>query len=289
MQKRLIMLRGLQGSGKSFWCREFMNKPENKGQYKHVTKDALREMLDYSRWSSGNEKFVLALRDHIVIETLKDNKSVLVDDTNLHPKHETCLREIASQLGAEFNIVSFMDVPIETCIEQDLKRPNSVGERVICKSYQQYLEWNHLLPEKPFYDPLLPDVILCDMDGTLSLIPEGKNAYDRDFENDILNEPVANILRRFSENEDIILVSGREEKFRGQTVEFLNKYDVEFYRLYMRPTGDKRKDSIIKQEFYEQYIKGKYNILFVLDDRNQTVGMWRQNGLQCFQVAEGDF
>ena len=27
----------------------------------------------------------------------------------------------------------------------------------------------------------------------------------------------------------------------------------------------------------------------VLDDRNQVVKMWRENGLTCLQVAEGDF
>ena len=34
----------------------------------------------------------------------------------------------------------------------------------------------------------------------------------------------------------------------------------------------------------------KPNILFVMDDRDQVVSMWRNElGLTCFQVAEGDF
>jgi hypothetical protein len=57
----------------------------------------------------------------------------------------------------------------------------------------------------------------------------------------------------------------------------------------MRKTDDFRKDSIIKEEIYQNEIEGKYNVLCVLDDRNQVVEFWRAKGLVCFQVAPGDF
>jgi hypothetical protein len=57
----------------------------------------------------------------------------------------------------------------------------------------------------------------------------------------------------------------------------------------MRKEGDVRKDAIVKGEIYEKNINGKYNVLFVLDDRNQMVEMWRGLGLTCLQVADGDF
>ena len=57
----------------------------------------------------------------------------------------------------------------------------------------------------------------------------------------------------------------------------------------MRPENDNRQDSIVKREIFEQYIKGVYDIEFVLDDRNQVVEMWRSLGLKCLQVQEGDF
>jgi hypothetical protein len=57
----------------------------------------------------------------------------------------------------------------------------------------------------------------------------------------------------------------------------------------MRKTDDFRKDSIIKEEIYQENIEGKYNVLCVLDDRNQVVDFWRAKGLTCFQVAPGDF
>jgi hypothetical protein len=57
----------------------------------------------------------------------------------------------------------------------------------------------------------------------------------------------------------------------------------------MRKYGDFRQDSIVKREIYERFIAPDYDILCVLDDRNSVVSMWREIGLTCLQVAEGDF
>jgi hypothetical protein len=61
------------------------------------------------------------------------------------------------------------------------------------------------------------------------------------------------------------------------------------YPLYMRAKGDYRPDDVVKRELYDWQIKDKYNVLVVLDDRDRVVKMWRELGLQCLQVAEGDF
>ena len=65
--------------------------------------------------------------------------------------------------------------------------------------------------------------------------------------------------------------------------------DLTYYQLFMRKTDDFRKDAIVKEEIYQGEIEGKYNVLCVLDDRNQVVEFWRSKGLSCFQVAEGNF
>ena len=59
--------------------------------------------------------------------------------------------------------------------------------------------------------------------------------------------------------------------------------------VYMRDKNDSRKDTIIKHEIYENYIKNKFNVRVIYDDRNSVVDMWRSLGLKCFQVQEGDF
>ena len=79
------------------------------------------------------------------------------------------------------------------------------------------------------------------------------------------------------------------DTYRPQTEAWLKEHKIEYIALHMRQADDNRKDSIVKSEIYETFINGYYNVSFVLDDRNQVVEMWREKGLTCLQVAEGDF
>lgn len=74
-----------------------------------------------------------------------------------------------------------------------------------------------------------------------------------------------------------------------ETEKWLADNYIVYDQLVMRKADDQTKDSIIKQDFYNKYIKGKFNVLGIFDDRNQVVEMWRSLGLPCYQVAEGDF
>lgn len=283
---------GLPGSGKSRWAREKL--AENPNGIKRICKDDLRAMVDDSKWSGDAEKFILKARDALINLALESKKHVIIDDTNLHHKHLARIDEIASTHGARVEIVDFTDVPIEICIERDLKRPNSVGEQIIKKMHRQFLAHNGSLQTvKPLVrDPNLPDAIICDIDGTLAL-HNGRSPYE--FEKcgeDLCNESVKYILNRTHGDgwTKILFVSGREDKHREVTLSWLGKH-LSFYgfELFMRPTGDKRRDDIIKKEIYENEIKGKYNILFSIDDRQRTVDAWRSLGLTCLQVDRGDF
>lgn len=277
------MTKGLPASGKSTWAKEYIKKHPNT---KRINKDDLRAMLDNSRWSRENEKFILETRDSLIMSALVNGFNVIVDDTNLAPKHETALKEITNHMLTTFEIKDFTDVAPDVCIQRDLARPNSVGSKVIMDMYNQFLAPK---TEKVEHDPNLEDAIICDVDGTLALFTD--NPYDRDFSKDTLNKPVAEIVREFaSKGIKIIIVSGRKNSAQKVTEEWLTKNDIPYNEIYM-PRSDKdwRKDYLLKEEIYNEHIKGKNNIKFVLDDRNQVVSLWRRLGLTCFQVAEGDF
>lgn len=140
----------------------------------------------------------------------------------------------------------------------------------------------------------LPYAIISDLDGTLASL-EGRDPFNGKLSlNDILNDPVANILEVYDNqtlyNISLILISGREEKYREITEKWLKKNGINHYSaLYLRQNGDYRKDSLIKKEIYEKYINGKYDVLFVLEDRDQVVKMWRSLGITCLQVDYGNF
>lgn len=166
-------------------------------------------------------------------------------------------------------------------------------------------------------DENLPPAIMCDLDGTLAIIND-RSPYDAT-DCDIKDKPnwpvIHTVLAMYSRGYKILFMSGRDMKYRRETERFIEKYcrtamirnttwnrpDNEEiapipYELHMRgetnpdPTKvDMRKDSIIKQELFDKYVRGKFNVSFVLDDRNQVVDFWRSIGLTCFQVAPGAF
>lgn len=131
-----------------------------------------------------------------------------------------------------------------------------------------------------------PTAIIVDIDGTLAHRTD-RSPFDwKRVGEDTLDAVVASIIRQYP---FVILVSGRDEVCRVETIKWLLDNDVKYELLFMRAEGDNRKDAIVKEEIYKTKIEPHYKVEFVLDDRNQVVEMWRRNGLKCLQVAEGDF
>ena len=105
------------------------------------------------------------------------------------------------------------------------------------------------------------------------------------------NAPVIEVARALgAAGHVLVIVSGRSELARADTETWLARHlAVAYEGPYMRAGGDERQDAIIKREIYEREIAPRFTVLCVLDDRDQTVRMWRRLGLTCLQVAPGDF
>ena len=278
---KLLMLKGLPASGKSTYAKDLADKG-----WIRVNKDDLRAMLNNSKWSKRNERRVIQLRDKIVFDALAANESVVVDDTNFAPIHEQELSRIARELGADFE-VRFFDTPLEVCIKRDAKRANGVGKDVIMQMYNQYLK---PAPVAYMYETGSPKAVMVDVDGTLAHMKD-RSPFDwHKVGDDAVDYCVSEVVRVLSKADyKIIIMSGRDSVCRQETENWLRENDIPYDYIYMRKEGDNRKDSIVKLELFDEHIRGKFNISFVLDDRNQVVDMWRSIGLKTFQVAEGDF
>ncbi len=293
--KKILILRGLPASGKSTFAKQLVKG--NPGLYKRINRDDLREMFDTYHFSRDNEKFVKRVRDVLIREALRDGKHVIVDDTNLSMKNVNRITQLAEEhrkkTGEPIEVsVKEFEVSLAEALERDAKREKRVGDRVIRKMHRQfYGDGNSRDPQYNPQDESLPPAIMCDLDGTLAIL-NGRSPYDGSMcENDILNQPVYDILKNYHNlGNKVLLLSGRMDSSQPQTERWLAKHNVPYDMLIMRKHTDTRKDSIIKKEIFDEHIKDKYFVRFVLDDRNQVVDMWRQDlGLPCLQVYYGDF
>lgn len=138
-----------------------------------------------------------------------------------------------------------------------------------------------------------------DLDGTLALVDHRRDilqnekpdwhSFNRASLFDPPNEPVANVLRSlFESGYEVWIVSGRSDVAALETRGWLTKHAVPFHRLLMRSAQDNRADHVLKREWAEHY-QFLETVIAVFDDRNSVVSMWRELGVTCFQVAEGDF
>jgi uncharacterized HAD superfamily protein len=90
-------------------------------------------------------------------------------------------------------------------------------------------------------------------------------------------------------DQSIVYVSGRSDQCRDATEAWLREHGLPDAPLYMRKAGDHRPDDIVKGELLDQLLADGHKPIMAFDDRNRVVKMWRERGIPCAQVAEGDF
>ena len=301
---KLLILVGAPGSGKSTFARYFLRTEDN---WIRVNRDDFRLMqFGDSLMIPFYEERISKMVEASVLTLLKSDTNVIIDATN------TSLRTIQDMIHTytEYADICFkvFDLPVDELVKRCDKRYEETG-KFISKSVveRNVANLKHTLEKFDFapiprkvqvattsyatQDKNLPKAVICDLDGTLSLL-NGRDPYNAaTCDNDLLNEPVAAALKMAKQQGyQVILLSGREDKFREPTVRFLDKHQIGYDLLLMRTSNDFRKDNIIKRELFEGEIQGKYFVEFLLDDRNQVVDMWRKDlHLPCFQVNYGAF
>lgn len=294
MKQKIIICSGLPASGKTTWANSYVAvDPQNRV---NVNRDDLRGMIG-NGFHKFNENFITKIQHQIISSALLEGKSVVISDTNVHGRGENGVRQLVKNMGVNVEIeVMTFDTPLQECIIRDrireAKGERFVGEKVIRRMYQDYFRdaiYEKNKPQNP-YDPSLRSCVLTDIDGTMAIMKDRKPYEWSKVGNDEVNESVRDVVDALEQSgHKIIFMSGRDEVCRKETEEWLNRF-VEFpYELYMRKQGDNRKDSIVKKELYEEYVKNKYNVLVVLDDRDSVVQLWRSLGLPTHQVNYGDF
>lgn len=298
--RTIFYLKGLPGSGKSTEALKMLK--EFPGRYRRVNKDSIRTMMIGPDFNFKTENMVVDIRNYALEIALRKGFDIICDDTNLRDKYYIEVCNVAKRVGDVQIIEKYFECPLEICLERNRNRTAKVPEDLIIQMHEKYIkgktvrQGTEYIPpvERKIFEinPNLRKAIITDLDGTLCINNNGRSPYDsiRVMEDDV-NIPIADIVRLYKEQgTTIIAISGRKEDAREGTETWLKCNDIPYDLLLMRKIDDNRKDSIIKKEIYEEHIKDKYNVVFVLDDRKQVVDTWRNElNLTCLQVADGNF
>lgn len=153
------------------------------------------------------------------------------------------------------------------------------------------------------------DCYIFDIDGTIAdlshrlhLIQKTPPDWDAFYDLCHRDSPISHVLdvaNALSHDTDVIFVTGRSERCREATMNWLKKnlpdgtgwgWSEDSRRdLYMRADGDHRHDDVVKAELLDRLISDGYRPLMAFEDRDQVVKMWRERGIPCAQVADGAF
>lgn len=301
---KVILTVGIPASSKTTWARkEIENDPDGTVR---INRDDLRNMLFNYHFSSSNEKMVTRISDYALSDAIKRGKNVILDNTNLNKRNFDDVCKMVKALNVEAMV---MEKPFYVDLEEALRRDAArtgtaqVGEAVIKKFWKQSggkqhqfykprMEiFNHTNAQQAsvmIQDINLQKAAIIDMDGTLCEISH-RSPYDASKCLD--DSPIVHVIELvqlfYNNGYKIIFCSGREDKYRDLSKQWLDTYvAIPEYELFMRPTGDMRKDSIIKEEIFNNHIKDKYYVRAIIDDRLQVCEMWYRLGLPLFRVND---
>lgn len=304
-ERKLIICRGIQGSGKSTWAKQWCHEdPEHRVRFNN---DDIRNMLgDY--WVPSREKLVTEAKANMITFALIKGYDVVVDNMNLNPKEDAWIRTLCENIEKDTGIhvnIEYKDfwTPVEECIRRDASRLNPIGAKVIKDTWRRYR--NFIIHEDIMamkakasqQNPDLPVAIICDMDATLCLNTSGRPFYGEGaaegMEKDEPINEIVGLVRAYCNfhNAELIILTGREDtpESRVATEKWLDAHLLCPDMVLMRPKGDYSAGPDCKKKLYEQYVKDKYYVPIVLEDSTKCVRMWRDLGITCLQPNDGKF
>lgn len=301
---KIILTQGIQGSGKSTWAKKWVEEdPVHRVRWNND--DCRRMCGPYSVLE--RESFITSTRHSFIHKAMIDKKDIVIDDMNLNTRTTEYYEKIVKAYNDQntdkyvLEYKQFFNISVDECILRDSMRPNPIGEKIIKSTYRKYRDYIINQSVNNMYDNLVPNnpklenAIICDIDATLSLNLKGRPFYGEGcaegIADDIVIEPIANILRTMSKNNKILIVTGREgtKEIIDATINWLINNNIPYDSIYLRPVKDYSPGAECKKEIYNNYIKGKYNVSFVLEDNKKCVNMWRSEGLICLQPNDGNF
>ena len=142
-------------------------------------------------------------------------------------------------------------------------------------------------------EPPKDTAIICDLDGCLAPNePRQKFVDDDDWDayhksgTELPPAPwCLELVKKFATDHKILFVSARPGEYYDATMKWLEDdcgLPTESFDLFLK-SDDTLQDTEFKAKCYQEEIRDKYDVTFVIDDRPRVVDVWRQLGLICLQ------
>lgn len=305
---KVFLTKGAPASGKSTWAKaEIAKDPLN---WLRINNDDIRAMTNGSVFSADYEKLIRETRNFLIKQGIQRGMNIILDNVNSSKRNWEDVCKIVQETNKDVQVLEkLFYVDLEELLERNGKREGSarVPDEVVKKFFKDLggKQFVHSHPKVEIFtrrtnavdrvvrpmqqDESLPRAVIFDNDGTISLIHSGRSPYDASTcDLDAPHKHVIECMKLYHDaGYKILFVSGREDKDRAPTERFYQEHFPEVqYELYMRPTGDMRKDVIIKEEIFNNQIKGKYFVAGWFDDRLQVSKWVYESGLPLFRVND---
>ena len=299
-KKKLILTRGIQGSGKSTWAKAWVAEdPEHRIR---INWDDLRNMFGVY-WIPNREPLLADITLRAVEEAMSRGYDIVIDNMNLNPKTVRYWEGVV-ETNNNTNAVShfmyeikFKDffIPLEECIRRDAMRPNPMGEKAIRDTWRRYKHFIQTSEVERLVENLRPytnkpKCIVVDMDSTMCFNVTKRPWYGEGAAegmiNDVPNQGVVDLVKVLQNTYPIIVVTGRDTSQAKVTKQWLANQGIAPEEFYFRTEGDYRKGVEVKTELINQVLD-KYDIVTVFEDCEPIVKAFRTMGLTVLQPNNG--
>jgi hypothetical protein len=139
------------------------------------------------------------------------------------------------------------------------------------------------------------DLVICDLDGTLAnddarahhlRDPRARDwgSYFAACGGDSPYHEIIQLVRLLKyAKKRIYIYSSRLETVRADTLEWLERHNVPYDKLVMRPEAERTDDHILKLKWLQDSGEAD-QVWLIIEDRNRVVQAWRDAGYVCLQV-----
>lgn len=299
----VIVLCGVPASRKSSWAKEFVSKdPAN---WMRINNDDMRWMSNNCINNKKHDEVIRQTRLAMITAAAAKKLNLVIDNVNLNKTAWSDTVDAVRLANVDAKVYEkIFFVPLEQALEDNAKRtgPDRLDDKVIKQWWklsggeklaarapkEEILTVNKSLVAKPFIqDESLPACAIFDLDGTICDISH-RNPYDASkCDADKPNVHVVNFAKLLHDNHHkIFFFSGREDKYKSITEEWLNKYFGKSYSLHMRESENFEKDVLLKDRLFKTHVFKQYNCKAWVDDRLQIVKYVHEMGLPLFRVGD---